>query len=145
MTRLIGGPFSQEEVKERLTKEIALLSASGIQYWPIFLLGEGDFVGCCGLRPYKLEDPIYELGFHLRTAHWGKGLAEEAARAIIAYAFDALRAKGLFAGHHPENDASRRVLEKLNFYFTHEELYPPTSRMHRCYFLARPESSGDAM
>lgn len=145
VTRLIGGPFSREQVEGRLKNEIALQETHGVQYWPLFLLSDGQFVGCCGLRPYKPEDSVYELGFHLRPGHWGQGLAEEAARATIAFAFDVLRARGLFAGHHPENHASRRVLEKLGFYFTHEELYPPTGRMHRAYFLARPETCGDAM
>jgi len=28
------------------------------------------------------------MGFHLRPAFWGRGLAEEAGRAIIAFAFE---------------------------------------------------------
>jgi ribosomal-protein-alanine N-acetyltransferase len=104
----------------------------------MFLLADDDFAGCAGLRPYKPEEQIYELGFHLRTTHWRKGLAEEAARAIITFAFDTLGARALFAGHHPDNAASRRILEKLGFRFTHEEFYPPTGLKHRSYLLARP-------
>jgi [ribosomal protein S5]-alanine N-acetyltransferase len=135
VTRLIGGPFSETQVKERLSSEIASMDAHHVQYWPIFFLSGGDFVGCCGLRPYQLEEKTYELGFHLRRQHWGRGLAFESAKAVIAHAFDFLKAQRLFAGHHPENLASQNVLEKLGFQFTHEELYPPTGRMHRCYLL----------
>jgi [ribosomal protein S5]-alanine N-acetyltransferase len=138
VTRFIGGPFSEKEVQERLAREFVFMKEHGVQYWPVFLLGDGDFTGCCGLRPYRLEDGIYELGFHFRPMHWGKGFAGEASRAVIGHAFKSLRARGLFAGHYPENHASSKVLEKLGFRFTHEESYPPTGRMHRCYMLELP-------
>jgi RimJ/RimL family protein N-acetyltransferase len=78
-----------------------------------------------------------ELGFHLRPEHWGKGLATEAARAAIAFAFDRLRSEELFAGHHPANAASARTLRKLGFRYSHDELYPPTGLRHPSYVLAR--------
>lgn len=140
VTRLIGGPFSEREVRERLNKEIASTQAHGVQYWPVFLLSDGDFVGCCGLRPYRPEEKICELGFHFRPGYWGKGLAGEAAQEVIRHA-ESLGLKALFAGHHPENLASQKVLEKLGFSFTHEELYAPTGKMHRCYFLTLPNKS----
>jgi len=141
VTRLIGGPFSPEKVEQKLRREIATMDTSRVQYWPIFLLHGIEHIGCCGLRPYQPEKQIFELGFHLRPAHWGKGLAEEAARSAIAYAFETFCAQALFAGHHPDNAASRRVLEKLGFRFAYEELYPPTGQMHPGYLLVRPENS----
>lgn len=135
VTRLIGGPFSEQQIQERLAREVASMNVDHVQYWPIFLLADKEFAGCCGLRPYKPAERIYELGFHLRPEHWGRGFATESARAVIAHAFDSLGARGLFAGHHPDNLASRMVLEKLGFNFTHEELYAPTGKLHRCYLL----------
>jgi ribosomal-protein-alanine N-acetyltransferase len=137
VTRWIGGPFSPEKVKARLESEIASMAVHNVQYWPMFLLADDDFAGCAGLRPYKLEERIYELGFHIRAAHWRKGLAQEAALAMIAFAFGSIRANALFAGHHPANEVSRRVLEKLGFRFTHEELYPPTGLNHPSYLLTK--------
>jgi ribosomal-protein-alanine N-acetyltransferase len=143
VTRLIGGPFSQQQVKDRLAREIETMERSGIQYWPTFWLADGEFVGCGSLRPYKPEARILELGFHLRPAYWGKGLAVEAGRAVIQLAFTECNATALFAGHHPSDGASRRVLERLGFRFTHEELYPPTGLMHPSYLLtAGPEAAG---
>ena len=138
VTRLIGGPFSETQIQERLAREIACMQDRNVQYWPIFSLADNDFLGCCGLRPYRPEACIYELGFHLRPRYWGKGFAVESARAVISHAFQSLNARGLFAGHHPENFVSRRVLEKLGFRYTHDDLYPPTGKMHRCYLLESP-------
>jgi RimJ/RimL family protein N-acetyltransferase len=144
VTSLIGGPFSEATIREKLAAEIASMAHHKVQYWPLFLLATDEHVGCAGLRPYRSTEPtsgdqdageIYEIGFHLRPTFWGQGLAEEAGRAVVAYAFEKLNVKGLFAGHHPANTASRRVLEKLGFTFTHEEFYPPTGMKHPSYLL----------
>ena len=137
VTALIGGPFSEATVRARLATEIAQMQEFGVQYWPIFLLEADQHVGCAGLRPYRVQEKIYELGFHLRRAFWGQGLANEAARAVIDYGFGAIAAKALFAGHHPANEASRHLLLKLGFIHTHDELYPPTGLMHPSYLLRR--------
>jgi RimJ/RimL family protein N-acetyltransferase len=144
VTRLIGGPFSHDQVRDRLAREMASLLTHRIQYWPIFLLAGGAHVGCCGLRPYQPEDRVYEIGFHLRRAHQGQGLAVEAARAVIALAFGELNASGLFAGHHPSNAASRRVLEKLGFHYTHDAFYAPTGLQHPSYLLSAEAYAGRA-
>jgi RimJ/RimL family protein N-acetyltransferase len=145
VTRLFGGPFSHEQVRARLAREIAQQASHGLQYWPIFLLDDGEFAGCCGLRPYPHGQRMHELGFHLRPCHWGKGLASEAARAVIVYAFDELGADALFAGHHPDNMASAKALERLGFRFERHELYPPTGLLHPSYVLLRPPSGSESL
>jgi [ribosomal protein S5]-alanine N-acetyltransferase len=135
VTRFIGGPFSREQVEARLAREIDTLREYGVQYWALFLLESGAHVGCCGLRPYRPAEKIYEIGFHLKTAYWGQGYAREAASAVIAYAFDRLGAAGVFAGHNPANEASRRLLATLGFRYTHDEYYPPTGLHHPSYLL----------
>jgi RimJ/RimL family protein N-acetyltransferase len=137
VTALIGGPFGADRVREMLEAQLAIARDAGVQYWPVFESGSGGFVGCCGLRPRGAGHRQLELGFHLRPEHWGKGLATEAARAAIAFAFDRLRSEELFAGHHPANAASARTLRKLGFRYSHDELYPPTGLRHPSYVLAR--------
>jgi RimJ/RimL family protein N-acetyltransferase len=137
VTRFIGGPFSDEEITQRLEREIIRMSTHQFQYWPIYLLSNYEHIGCCGLRPYKPEDRIPELGFHLRPRYWGQGLASEAARKVIDYAFVTIGAKGLSAGHHPENATSKRLLEKLGFRYTHDEFYAPL-QMNLPYYLLTP-------
>jgi RimJ/RimL family protein N-acetyltransferase len=141
VTRFFGGPFSNEEVGQRLQREIVGMKTYNFQYWAIHLLADNEFAGCCGLRPYRPEDEIHELGFHLRPKYWGRGLALEAARTVIPYAFETLGAKGLSAGHHPENMNSRKVLEKLGFQFTHVEFFEALGMNIPYYILRRPSSS----
>jgi [ribosomal protein S5]-alanine N-acetyltransferase len=129
--------LTEEQVKERLSAEIDRAKRFGLQYWALFSLAGDDHVGCCGLRPYRMEEKIYELGVHLRPQHWGKGFATEALARVIEYAFTELGASALFAGHHPSNVASGRALLKLGFKYTGEEFYEPTGLMHPSYLLRK--------
>jgi len=128
-----NGKFTDKEIYERLDTEIKNNESFCVQYWPIFEKVTGDFIGCCGLRPYRVEGNIYEIGFHLRAEYWGKGFASEAARAVIGYAFDKLNASELFAGHNPGNLDSKRILEKLGFKYIGDEYYEPTGLYHPSY------------
>jgi RimJ/RimL family protein N-acetyltransferase len=139
VTTRIGGPFSAEQVRQRLVREIATAQSHGVQYWPVFLLSTGEHVGCGGLRPYRPEQNILEIGVHLKTAYWGRGYAVEASRAVMAYAFTRLGAAALFAGHHPDNTASRRVLSRLGFRYIRDEYYAPTGLQHPSYLITAEE------
>ena len=131
--------LTPEEVQARLTREITGQNDDGVQYWPIFLRSSQEHVGCCGLRPYQPPGNLYEIGFHIRTCHWGNGYATEATRRVIDYAFQDLSVDGLFAGHNPENTASRHLLQKLGFGYTHDEYYAPTGLQHPSYILTADE------
>ena len=63
----------------------------------------------------RKPDGAIEFGYWLNRAHWGRGLATEAGRAVLAAARDSLRMKRIEAGHFLDNPASGRVLEKLGF------------------------------
>jgi len=154
VTQLIGGPFSVDQVRARLTKEIATLRDHEVQYYACFLLSSGEHVGCCGFKPYYLKSEdgrvttttalttTFEFGFQLRKAFWRQGLGEEAAKAVIHHAFETRpKLQTLFAGHHPSNEPSRRLLLKLGFRYSHDEFYPPTGLMHPGYVFERPTSN----
>ena len=142
VTKLTGGPFTAQQVRERLRREIDNHEQHEVQYWPIFLLETGQHIGCCGLQPHKPAERIYELGFQLHVAFWGRGFAREAAEAVVARAFTTLEICALYAGHHPDNHASRGVLQRLGFHYTHDEFYAPTGRIEPCYLLRRGELPG---
>lgn len=132
VTALVGGPFDASQIRARLATELANQAQHGFCYW---VLHAGDaFAGCCGLKPR--DATTLELGFYLRPAFWGGGYATEAARAVIAHAFE--RGVDLFAGHHPNNTGSRAVLLRLGFTYAFDEFYPPTGLQHPGYLLRRP-------
>ena len=140
VTRLFSKEaLTDEQVLARLKDEIEKASLYGMQYWPMFELSSGLHIGCGGFRHYKPDEQIYELGFHLRPAFWGKGLATEAGEILIRYGFEQLSANAIFAGHHPANLASRAVLLKLGFEETSAAFYEPTGLFHPSYLLQKPQ------
>jgi len=137
VTKLIGGKMTDKEIQKRLQREIDNEKQFRVQYWPLFLINSGEFVGCCGLRPYHPKGNTYEIGFHIASSHWRRGFAFEASQAVIGYSFGKLGVSSLFAGHNPKNSASGKLLEKLGFQYSHDEFYPPTGLNHPSYFLKR--------
>lgn len=133
-----SGAFTAKEIENRLFTEIDNFEKYSVQYFPFYLLETKELiVGCCGLRPYKNQNDVYELGFHLRKKYWHKGYALEAAKAMIDYAFTELKAVELKAGHNPNNIASSKVLSKLGFQYEYDEYYEPTGLNHPLYRYPR--------
>lgn len=137
VTAHIGGPWTAAQVDERLEEQLLMRREHGVQYWRLFRREDEAFVGCCGLRPRRAAaaGKGFEIGFHLLPTFWGQRLAPEAAASVVAHAFGPLRAPALYAGHNPQNAASRKVLLRLGFAYTHDELYAPTGLMHPTYIL----------
>jgi Acetyltransferases, including N-acetylases of ribosomal proteins len=133
-----GGKFTDQEIQDRLAKEIENKKRYHIQYWPIFRLETGDFIGCCGLRPYDAAElSAFEFGIHIRPDFWRQGIATEAAGAVLLYAFDHLAADKLFAGHHPDNIGSKNLLAKLGFRYIGDHFYAPTQLYHPSYVISK--------
>ncbi len=142
VTKYIGGPFDDDAIRHRIEREIAFAELYHVQYWPLFSINNDEFLGCGGLRPYKMEDRIYEIGIHLMRPYWGKGYGSEIGREIIRYGFLELTASAIFAGHNPNNDVSRRLLHQLGFTYSHDEYYEPTGLMHPSYLLTKSDWAG---
>lgn len=127
------GEFTQQNIKDRLETEINNVIKYQVQYWPIFDTRTEELIGCCGLRPFNSEQYSFEIGFHLRKIYWGQGYAFEAATKVIQYAFTELRALKLYAGHHPQNNGSKKLLTRLGFQYINDNYYEPTGLYHPSY------------
>jgi [ribosomal protein S5]-alanine N-acetyltransferase len=84
----------------------------GYGVWAVEELGKEDLIGRVGLlHPEGWADP--ELNWMITPAMRGQGLAVEAARAVLGFAFDELGLARLISLVRPENTASSRVATKL--------------------------------
>ncbi|HEY1605767.1 MAG TPA: GNAT family N-acetyltransferase [Allosphingosinicella sp.] len=104
-------PYSRLDAETYLMRERRPREASTL----IFLRsGEApQLVGAIGFG--RTPNGELELGYWIARAHWGRGYATEAGRAVIAHARESLRIPRLIAGHFIDNPASGRVLTKLGF------------------------------
>jgi RimJ/RimL family protein N-acetyltransferase len=73
----------------------------------------GEVVGSVALSIDSRMHRRAELGYIVRRDAWGRGLASEAARLVVDFAFDRLGVNRVWAVCDPDNPASIRVLEKL--------------------------------
>ncbi|MBE9557956.1 MAG: GNAT family N-acetyltransferase [Proteobacteria bacterium] len=107
---------------------------------------DGKTVGAIGLR--RISAATYELGYWLGEPFWGKGIATEATRRTMGYAFEELGAENLSSGHYVDNPASGRVLEKCGFRYTRDSMVPCDARgetvAHRNYEYKRNEIADQA-
>lgn len=98
---------------------------------PHFLLtlpGERDapIVGSCGLQ--ESPDGGIEIGYWIARDWWGRGLATEAARAVLSIA-GTMGYERIFGRHAIDNPASGKVLRRVGFV--------PTCRMKSYFSLGR--------
>lgn len=71
----------------------------------------GEFAGLAGLHP-DWDRQIATLGTWLRKPFWGRGYSGERAGRMLELAFDRLDLEVVTVSHDPENDPSRRAIEK---------------------------------
>ena len=133
------GKLTEVQVHQKLCAEIERERAIGVQYWALFDHCDGDFVGCGGLRPWVYTPSAdFEVGFHLVKRCWGRGFGTEAAQGALDYAWEKLQLSKVYAGHHPDNRASEKILKKLGFEFIENVFYQPTGLMHPSYVRMAP-------
>jgi RimJ/RimL family protein N-acetyltransferase len=107
-------PKSREEASAWIAWSRRLYREHGFGLWLLTLRDTGEFVGDCGLTPQQVDGSTeIEVGYHVRTAFQGRGLATEAASACRDFARDVLKAERLIAIIDPHNRPSQRVAEKL--------------------------------
>lgn len=84
--------------------------------WGVRVADEGALIGFAGFWYFR-DPPERELLYGIAEEQWGRGLATEAARAILDYGFESLGFAECMGSTDWENIASRRVMEKLGMRF----------------------------
>lgn len=97
--------------------------------------GTGTLVGRAGLW-YPPGWPGIEIGWALGSQYWGRGLATEAARATLDWAWRELELDHLISVIAPDNVRSIRVAEAIGERFEREG--EVRGRRARIYGIARP-------
>jgi RimJ/RimL family protein N-acetyltransferase len=114
-------PKSREEALAWIAWNQRLYREHGFGLWLLTLGATGRFVGDCGLTPQQVDGVTeVEVGYHVRAALQGRGLATEAAAACRDYARDVLGVGWLIAIIGKRNRPSQRVAEKLGLVLERE-------------------------
>src|SRR5712691_10855926 len=124
--RYVGSPAGVKtaaETAERAGGRIAE-SERGLHeplgFWLIEGRGDLAFYGLGALLRMPEGDDVpavadVEIAYRLARTAWGRGLATEAAGALVTHALRTLALPRVVAVTYPDNHASQRVLDKLGF------------------------------
>jgi len=83
--------------------------------WTIKLKELRETIGYMSLWRIDHTNHRAELGYALKPSFWGQGIAIEAAKSVIDFAFDELQVHSIMANVNPQNTASQKLLLKLGF------------------------------
>lgn len=115
--RFLGRPRTRAEVEERMIERLdPSQDALGLGFWVGHEGAEQSFVGWWCL---SLEGPgLAEVGWRLTRAAWGRGLATEGARSLLAHGFGTVGLERIMAETMSVNAGSRGVMNKLGMRHT---------------------------
>jgi RimJ/RimL family protein N-acetyltransferase len=133
-----GRTLDRAATAERLAFYRRQWDEHGFGLYAVQLKETGELAGFTGLAvPAFLPEimPAVEIGWRLGQAHWGRGLATEGARAVVAHARAELGLRRLVSIHVAGNEASARVMIKLGMSLERETVQPDTGRRVRVYAM----------
>lgn len=109
-------PPPLEKVQYFVASQQAHWESYGYGNWGVLPNGENEIVGWAGLQ-FLPELKETEVGFLLDRPFWGKGYATEAALASLSFGFNNFNLDHIIALVHPNNLASRCVIDKCGMVY----------------------------
>ncbi|MFB8275758.1 GNAT family N-acetyltransferase [Nocardia colli] len=115
MSTYIDIDFGVEgNAREMVQRRLAYDGPPRMGHWVI--LHEGTVVGLGHLRPsWELPGDLPEIGWYLSPDYGGRGLATEAAAAILRYGLEDLGLNSVWALVHADNEPSLKLAARLGF------------------------------
>ncbi|HVR90030.1 MAG TPA: GNAT family N-acetyltransferase [Novosphingobium sp.] len=119
--RHLGGVCAPDAVAEGFARNVATFARTGIGFWTVVLREGGANAGKCGVSavesdhaPEVLRGHL-QIGWSLAERHWGRGIAEEAARAVLRHLFAALGHDVVYSQTSDSNRASTQLMARIGF------------------------------
>lgn len=114
-----GSPLTVEEAEYWFSVTERNYQSRGYGMFTLESRDSGEIVGFAGIvHPNNQQEP--EIKYALHRDHWGQGLGSELVAGLIVYAKIKLGLSELIATVDPENQASRKILEKSGL--QHEDI-----------------------
>jgi len=113
------GPNTEEDTKAFIALAMDLQHQTPRRSYELAVVfkATGRLIGGASLRVQAGDPRTAELGYTFHPGAWGRGLATEAAKALVQFGFQRLGVQRVFATCRPENTASYRVLRKAGLHF----------------------------
>jgi RimJ/RimL family protein N-acetyltransferase len=109
-------PITRDGSFASLARFEAHFARHGWGFWALEERGTGALIGLCGLQHMSWSaffTPAVEIGWRLSTPWHGKGLAREAAEAVLHFGFEKLELPRIVAFTVPANAPSWGLMKRL--------------------------------
>jgi len=83
-------------------------------HWAVWLKAPRTFIGAVNLNPVA-GTAMMQIGCQLKRAYWHQGFASELMKCIRDFGLKEAGLKTIYGVFEKDNQASRRLLEKLDF------------------------------
>ena len=134
LEHLTTEPWSDERIQRFINRGIEVAKERGWILWPVIHREDAELIGFCGFSDEF--SPEVEIGWRFRPEYWGKGLATEAAKAVMQYGFETFGFERLVCVTQAANSRSIRVAGKLGMAF--ERSFIHKGKEVACYAKANP-------
>jgi len=109
------GVLTPEQIKKRISENKAFYREHGFGDFAVIELKTGEFAGRAGFG--LIEGGEIEVGYVLLKEFWGRGLAQESLRALLAWAKLNLDAPRIVAYAPKQHSASFKVMKKSGMHY----------------------------
>lgn len=127
-------PLSNEQSQQLANKLMQLIAERGWGLWAVEHKESGKLMGFTGLhlsdvalpiRP-SFKHPGIEINWRFLSDYWGSGYANEAANAVLTFAFEELNVSQIISYTALSNLKSQRLMERIGLskqqHFNHPAL-----------------------
>jgi RimJ/RimL family protein N-acetyltransferase len=131
-----------EQTAEGIMRAIREWDERGYGMLSVDRRDSGEFIGWVALTvPSFLPEvlPAIEIGWRLARRHWGQGFATEATREALGFGFESRGFDAVISIRHVDNEASRRVMEKLGLHFDFQTEVPSHGQPVAVHSISRTE------
>ena len=116
-----GQPISREQTQRWLEKSQENYRKYGFGCFGVVAKDDGCLIGYCGLVNPTFDGEA-EIIYAFKKQYWGKGLASEAAKAMLDFGFKQCALRRVIATIDPDNHASIKIVEKWGMEYQEQRI-----------------------
>lgn len=126
------GVATPEQIRKRISRNRESYKKNGFADFAVIEIETGQFAGRAGFG--LIEGGEIEVGYVFLKEYWGRGLAQEALRTLLAWAEQSLSVNRILAYTPTQHEASINVMKKCDMRYLKTDIM----RDVRCVFYEYP-------
>jgi RimJ/RimL family protein N-acetyltransferase len=130
-------PYPEDGAIKFIRETNELMKKGNSYELAIRLKSTNELIGVMAFCKVDKKNRNSELGYWITQKYWNSGFASEAAKRILEFGFNVLNLERVFAKCVPENEASKKVMEKIGMQYEgtmRHEILKENQYYDMCYY-----------